>query len=270
MSVLNSRIVQIGLILIGFTLNLLFGATAEETFKKRVPLHGGGYIYLENSNGRIEVNSWDREEVEIIAFKKVRAGDRDEAQRLLDKLEIDVSTSGNEVEIITETPNKYRNSGFFSWLFGGGWNESYSVQYELRVPRKVEMNLKTTNGTVRIEDVSGRFSLKTTNGKIVADKISGVIRCKTTNGPIKVFLEEVTSDDEMRFHTTNGSITVYLPEDFGGEVDLKTTNGSIQTDFPLQVKSGYSKKSIRGLINDGIGSIECRTTNGSIRLLYND
>ena len=76
----------------------------------------------------------------------------------------------------------------------------------------------------------------------------------------------------MTFRTTNGSIKLYLPEDYGADdVELKTTNGHIDSDFPMSGSSGRkSKKRFRGSINKGNRELSCSTTNGNIHLLVND
>lgn len=246
----------------------VFGTTLEETFKKRLPFNEGGYLKLENMNGSVEVSSWDNEEVEIVAYKKVRAEDREMARHMMDRLEIKIEASEDAIEITTEHPRS-SNGGWFSAIFGGG-GTSYSVSYELRVPRKVELNLKSTNGRVEVSDVEGRIKLKTTNGKIIADDISGQARCRTTNGSIRAYLKDVDDENDMDFSTTNGSIKVYLPEDYSAEIDCSTTNGSVQTDFRLDDSRRHSKRRLSGIINGGDGKLDCSTTNGSIHILMND
>ena len=117
--------------------------------------------------------------------------------------------------------------------------------------------------------------MHSTNGKINAKNVSGLLRCETTNGRIHAEINEITSEDEMTFRTTNGSIKLYLPENYGGYADLKTTNGHIDSDFRLRDKYKSSKKwkskrAYRGEFGNGDGSITCKTTNGSIYLLQNN
>ena len=45
----------------------------------------------------------------------------------------------------------------------------------------------------------------------------------------------------MSFKTTNGSIKLYLPEDFGADAELKTTNGHIDSDFEFTEKIRKSR-----------------------------
>jgi putative adhesin len=261
------------LILFIFVLsNFGFATTLKETFKKQLSCDGKPALEVKNSNGRIEVFSWDKDEVKIIAHIKVE-GSESSAKRMLDRIEIEIEQDGNDIFVETLVPKgMHGNGGIFSWLFGDS-RFSYSVNYEISVPVESDLNLHTTNGRVSVEEVSGKIKMNSTNGKINARDVSGIVRCETTNGSVRAEIKEITSDEEMTFRTTNGSIKLYLPEEYGGYAELKTSNGHIDSDFRLSDgRKNYrrSRNSYRGDFGDGDGSITCKTTNGSIYLLKND
>ena len=240
----------------------------EETFKKNITVENASRLSLDNRNGNIEVRSWDQNEVEIIAYKKVRANDRETAQRLMEELKISITETNDEIEVITEYPDRRNKNkgGFFNWLMGGSGNIQYSVSYQIRVPEKFDLDVGSTNGRLEVLDCIGRLRLETTNGKIIADDVSGSVRCKTTNGSINVSMLRVDEEDEMSFSSTNGSIKLYLPENINAEIRARTTNGSISCDLPITEKYGRSKKKLEAVINDGGMMIYLKTTNGSIRI----
>jgi DUF4097 and DUF4098 domain-containing protein YvlB len=265
------RFLPLILVTLFLTSSSVFSYSLEETFKKRIPVSAGGLLSVDNSNGSVEVVSWDQDEVEIIAHKKVNASGKEDAQRMMEKLEIRVREDGSDIKVETVSPRKYgRSGGFFNWIFDGS-TSSYSVSYELRVPRRFDVNLESTNGNVEAREIDGRIRMETTNGKINASGIRGMVRCSTTNGSIVVRLDQVTDNDEMTFKSTNGSIKLYLPESYSGFVDLKTTNGRIDSEFDITEKYDSDKrKRIRGMIGNGDGSVTCKTTNGGIDLIRNN
>jgi DUF4097 and DUF4098 domain-containing protein YvlB len=244
--------------------------TLRDTFQKHISFSPGGYLSLTNVNGNIEISSWDKQEVEIIAHKKVRADDSDVAEKLMRELEIAIIEDDDKIEIETRTPRRRRgHSGFFDWLFGDG-DYSCAVSYELKVPYEIDLNVQSTNGNVELKGIKGKIRMHSTNGKIDASGVVGFVRCNTTNGQIRVEFDQIPGDDEISFVTTNGSIKLYLPRDYGGEVDLKTTNGKIKTDFTLTIDRKWSRRHLTGTINEGAGELRCSTTNGNIYLYYND
>jgi hypothetical protein len=240
-------------------------STARETFKKTISFSAGGYLQLTNTNGNVDVTAWDRQEVEIIAYKEVKASDKETAENLLKKLVIDVRERNGEIIIDTDYPQRSGSGSVFSWLFGGN-GKSFSVQYELKVPRQIDLNLETTNGDIDVAAIAGRIRLESTNGQIDGSDIQGVARCRTTNGSIKMEFSEISGEDKMSFKSTNGSIKLYLPDDFAADVELKTTNGHIDSDFTMNGGGRRSRTRLKGKINTGGRELSCTTTNGNIIL----
>lgn len=256
------------LILITGLISFALATTLEETFTKTIPAKNISSVSVYNQNGSVEVESWTEDQIEIVAYKKVQASGHEKAKKLMEYLEIEIDQSGDHLRIETIPPrkNKENDSGFMSWLFSLGNNSGASVDYVIKVPHKMNLELNSTNGGLTVNDCEGMIDLKTTNGKIVAENIKGSTNCKTTNGSIKVYLDKVYPKEDMTFKSTNGSIKVYLPRDVNADVEAKTTNGSISCDLPLKGEHSKSKRHFYGEINDGGSLIYLKTTNGSIRI----
>ena len=68
-----------GRLIISLTISLLFATQfvfadkLEETFKKRIDANGFTELSVQNVNGSIDISSWNKNEVEIVAYKKVYA-----------------------------------------------------------------------------------------------------------------------------------------------------------------------------------------------------
>lgn len=253
--------------------------TVKETFQKSYPLQAGGELRVENRNGGITVEAWDRNEVRVEAIKQVKAGSAERAREALQKIRIDVQPSAGAVRIATRLP-KDQGDGFFDWLTGNSIN--YSVTYKIKAPRQVAAELQSTNGGVRLVGTRGRADLQTTNGGVSVEKVEGNIRLRstngglsvaeaagtldgaTTNGGISVQLTEVDGDISLR--TTNGGVTVRVPQDLRASVDIATSNGGIHSD--LEVEGGEkTRRSLTGDINGGGGKLYVRSTNGGVRIV---
>ncbi len=257
----------IWILIVSAFIQLASAATLEETFKKRIDAKDITEVVLSNINGNIQVSSWEENAIEVIAYKKVRGSNERKAQRLMEHLIIDISQEGSSLTIETDLPQSRNNgSGFFTWLFNGGGN-SASVNYELHVPKTMNLELHSTNGAIIATDCSGDFDCSTTNGKIRLEDISGSARAKSTNGSLYISFRKFNSDKEMRFRTTNGSIKLLLPYNTNADLEARTTNGSIKCELPLTERYAKSHKRLEGEINDGGTLLTLRTTNGSIKIL---
>lgn len=262
---------------------LLLAATAaraveiKENFDRTVPLRAGASLAVRNVNGGITLEAWNRNEVQIHAEKKVRAGSSDAARKLMNEVKIEVGQNADGLRIDTKHPR--RDNGFFDWLFGN--QASISVTYKIRVPRQLAADVESVNGGIALTGTRGKARLATTNGGITATDVqgdlrlgsvnggievhrgAGALRADTTNGGISAELADFPDSGELRLTSTNGGIDVSLPRDARISIDAATTNGRVQTDLP--VEGGQpGKRSFKGEVNGGGATLYIRTTNGGI------
>ncbi len=271
---------------LGLTLLVLASATAAEavTLKDKLtktsPLKPGGIVVIENVNGGITLEAWDRQEVQVEAEKRVKADDEDVAKKVMAEIKFDIKADANSFRIKTIMPK--RNDGFFDWLSGN--NANVSVEYRVRVPREVALevdntnggikvtgtrgkaNLSTTNGGFKLDRTAGDMRLSTTNGGIAVTNAAGTVRAETTNGGIDVQLNKVAEGADLSFVSTNGGITVKLPRDIRVSLDASTSNGRVHSDFDVEGGTP-GKRSLEGDINGGGGKLKVRTTNGGVHLV---
>ncbi|MFA6957944.1 MAG: DUF4097 family beta strand repeat-containing protein [Thermoanaerobaculia bacterium] len=219
-------------------------------------------VGVENENGSVTVQSWDRNEIRVEAEKTVD-GSGDVAKSAMKEIKIDVREEGDSLRIRTVMP-KDHDGGFFSWLAGN--DVDANVRYTVTVPRKTNLDLETVNGRINVSGIDGVMELETTNGKIEIAKSSGRVSAETTNGGIVAELA-ATSPGKMELETTNGSVQLQLPVSFRANLDAATTNGSIKSDFPITIQGTMDRNRLNGAMNGGGESLRIRTTNGSISIV---
>lgn len=233
----------------------------------------GGRLEIDNPNGSVEIEGWDRSTVDISGVKFAPS------EHLLDALHIDIRHSPDSISIRTIQPSFHR----------GG------ARYTVRVPRQTvldrvstangpilvrnldsgqraeTMHLRTANGAIEAEnihatvdaqtsngrieltDIGGGATMRTWNGRIEATRIGGACEAHTSNGPVTISLDhpgdspvKVTTSngsidltfrekprDSIRVEASNGSITLRLPEDTGAHLRADTVHAPITTDFDV-------------------------------------
>lgn len=247
-----------------FSANLLFGGTVRKRFEKTERFERGGTVSVKNVNGSIEIESWNRNEIEVRAEIQVKANRRRDAEEFLDRVEILMDIGRSRATIEADYPRRSSGGGFFGWLFGK--KIQVKVDYRILVPDRADLTLRSVNGAITVDKVEGEASFSTTNGSIDARDLRGVVDAHTTNGHIDIELIDVDPHIDMSFRSTNGGIDIALPRDIRADLEVSTTNGRINTDFPVQIGGRYNRKRIRGEINGGGQLIEVRTVNGNIQI----
>ena len=74
------------------------------------------------------------------------------------------------------------------------------------------------------------------------------------------------SNEPLELETVNGSVQLEAPADLSADVDAQTTNGGIETDFPLTISKGLIGKHVHGTVGQGGREVQLHTTNGSVKL----
>jgi len=223
-----------------------------ETFDQTYPLDNSGRVGLENINGDVTIEVWDRAEIRVYAVKQASSPERLEAL----KIEVDASSRG--VFIDTRYPNS-RDLGFAD---RHGHSE---VEYTLTVPIFASIDgVDLVNGDLLIDGVEGDIEADTVNGTIVVRGAGGEIELDTVNGGIELQLGSVVNHD-VTLGSVNGTIVVVLTG--GAEIRAETVNGRISNDFGIEVRKGkYVGSSMNGSIGGGGPVVEIETVNGGIRV----
>ena len=254
-------------------------------------LENNGSFSLANVAGNINVNSWDKEEVKMIATKSISSWGTDDPEELLNKIEIEITSHQKNLKIHTRYP-------VLSWV------KNARVDYQLWIPEAASVQLesvsgtiqmgnhlnrvyaKTVSGNIKLNNIKGNTEVKTVSGKVSARQIKGDIKASSVSGNL-IFrdcegmfsdLHSTSGDIEaelvtleknasgMSLTTVSGDINLYLPDDASFNLYIKTVSGEINTKFKVLVES-VKKNQLVGEVGAGGFDIELRTVSGDISLL---
>lgn len=200
-------------------------------------------------NGSITVHGWDRAEMRLVAKIRTSAGSEQDAQAMARSIRIVTDAR----RISAEGPTT-------------GRHESWSVGFELWLPRQSDLDLQAHNGGVHVENVSGRIEMETVNGGIALRQVSGDVRGETTNGGVSATLEgDRWQGTGLDLRTTNGGVSLTIPERYNADLETGTVNGGMRIDFPITVQ-GSIRRQIRTKLGSGGPPIRVSTTNGGVTI----
>lgn len=155
--------------------------------------------------------------------------------------------------------NEHRGFHFFS--FG---NET-RVDYDLRVPAAVALDLRTVNGRIATHGVDGEMKAVTVNGRVNIDTPgSSEVEAHTVNGRIEARF--VKSFQGATLKTINGGVTASLPLSASFTGDFSQVNGDIEAAFPLNIHSHPGSRRVSGEVNGGRYELRITTVNGDIKI----
>lgn len=144
-------------------------------------------------------------------------------------------------------------------------NNDVRVDFEVRVPRGVELVARTVNGSVRATGLSADAEAYTVNGGVRVET-TGLARASTVNGSIDAKMGRSNWTGTLEFSTVNGTVEVTMPAGVDAEVHASMVNGSFSSDWPMTVKGKWGPKRVNGTIGRGGRELELSTVNGNIEL----
>ncbi len=209
----------------------------------------GGAVRIDpGDNGAVRISGWDRDSVAVTAKIETQARSDDEAQALA--RDIRITASGGTVS--ADGPA----------MFG---RRSWSVSFDVMVPRRTDLTARTENGPIAVADVTGKMDLHGENGPLHLSNLAGDVHARTTNGPLVVILEGERWDGAgLDCETENGPVVLTLPQRYAAHLETGTVNGPMMLDIPVTLQGRIDFHHVSTDIGGGGPPIRAVTTNGPV------
>ncbi len=224
------------------------GAASPGDFDRTLPMRPEGTFELQNINGGVTVQGWNRNEIQIQAVKTSRKNPSD-----AERVSIEVSATPEAVSVATRYPQEE--------------GVEVMVEYTVRLPHSARIqHIGTINGALRISGVETLRDLRTVNGNIEVYDGGGTVHARTTNGSVRLDLARFGEGGEASAETTNGSVLLAVAQEIQASLEALSLNGDFRSEIPLKLESSLRPREIRGRFGNGGSPIRLRTVNGSIRV----
>jgi hypothetical protein len=201
-------------------------------------------LNLKTTNGRVEIRRGGADVVRVVA--EVRSS-RDTEREI-----VTFSESGSTLTIRENWPRGRGGVFPFNRIIrtSGG-----DVRYEIEVPERLMLDVKTTNGRIETKGIRGAQVLASVNGRIEIDTPDGVVSAKTVNGRVVARFTESFPGANLK--TVNGSVLVSVPAGTRLTADVNQVNGSFHSKLPVVVNAAADSA-------DSL--LKVSTVNGSVTL----
>lgn len=202
-----------------------------------------------NLPGKITLTASDSKEVNVIYYKKARAGKKEVAIDYIDLIAVvlDRTPEGSRLEMRSPNPAP--------WEGGSEWG---LVEAEITVPKKSTVKIEASQfdvtatgpfkgliipsslGKIEVTNVLEQLEISTLNRRVIVSDISGAVSISTSNAQLLAH-NIAAIDKRARFENENGDIRI---EGFSGEIDIENSYGRIYvSDFSVSGKGN----NVRGM-----------------------
>jgi len=194
------------IILFIFSTGFAQGGDFKKYVEKKFQVNKDASLMIKNKFGDIHCQVWNESSVSIKVEITVEASSQEKANKVLNRINVELSGDQNQVKGVTEVDNMSFN------------NAEFSIDYFIMMPKSLNVDLNNSFGEIYVEEVDGDARINLEYGEMEVDALNGnsiEITLKFSEGSV----------DYMK----NGKVSIEY-----GELDSKGAN-------KLEVRSRFSE-----------------------------
>jgi len=274
-------------IIAALTLAATTYAVGDSTRQTKLAIAPGGVVTIANISGSVVVREANQRQV-VVGITTHS-----------DKVEVDTNSTpdGKRVDIRTHAVAQQKAS-----------SEESRVDFDITVPPGVSVTISTATAPVSVDGVGGDLSLSSDTGQmtvknatnahlqvrgvaapVILSNVTGHVQVTSSGGAVQLtnvsgpqvtigttsgnisYQGDFSGGGSYSFSTHSGAIDVVLPATASVDLTARSVKGSVENDFPLQIKPHMTfvpseGRSFAGTSNSGSSSVELQSFSGRIRV----
>src|SRR5262245_3263472 len=205
-------------------------AATQGDIQRTFSVRPGGRLVMDVDLGSIEVNTSGDSAVVATVYRRVERFSDSRGEDLLGRHVVDFDQQGDNIII----RSKYPQEDFRRWRRSG-----LNVRYVVSIPTVFNVDLKTSGGGIRVDDLRGEVRVKTSGGGLQFGRIEGPIIGNTSGGGITLAgckgkvdvrtsgggIDIGSGSGDLVAETSGGGIKI---EEFVGDAFVRTSGGAIR------------------------------------------
>ncbi|MEM6735047.1 MAG: DUF4097 family beta strand repeat-containing protein [Bacteroidota bacterium] len=120
-------------------------------------------LRIENKFGRVEVNSWDKNEFSVKIEMIGKGRNEDRAKKILDVLDVDIDESSLEIAFESQIPSSGKNKN----------EEGFEINYTIYMPEQNPLIIQNSFGDVTMGDRGSHLDLDVSYGSMKVGDVNG-------------------------------------------------------------------------------------------------
>jgi hypothetical protein len=260
-----SRAVVFGLLM---TVVVGSAAAAQERstardFRWSKSLPAGQWVRIHNISGDVKVTAVDGDRIDVVGIRR-GSGSFDE-----DDVRVDVHEGRDGVTIcaLWGADSYCDDRGSHIESHGEGRRRRGSVDFEVRLPRRLKLSANSVSGDVEVTGTGDEVRARSVSGNVRLARVRApAVAASSVSGDVDADIEALTGQGNLRFTSVSGNVELQLPRSLDADFTMKTVSGELDSDFQLTVQGGMSRRTLNGRIGRGGRELYLTTVSGNVRL----
>jgi hypothetical protein len=235
--------------------------TRDFRWSKTLP--AGHWVRVHNVSGNVRVTATDGDRVDVVGIRR-RGGAFDE-----DDVRADVHEGRDGVTIcVLWGPDSWCDDrGVHIESHGDGRRRRGSIDFEVRLPRRLKLSANSVSGDVDVSGVGDEVRARSVSGDVRLERVRAPsVTAASVSGDVEVQIDALTGQGDLRFTSVSGNVSLQLPRSLDADVTLKTVSGELDSDFQMTVQGGMGRRSLNGRIGRGGRELLLTTVSGDVKL----
>jgi hypothetical protein len=156
----KSKSLLLSLLLIVTVSFSLSAQDARKEYTESYDVSKGVTLTTDTKYSDVELITWDKSVVDILAVVEVEASTQSRAEEALRKVDIQISKSGNNISLVTEMESNWSR------------NVKTTIKITIKAPAWVNLDMENSYGDLFIQEVTGLVKLDMKYGNLKAGTLS--------------------------------------------------------------------------------------------------
>jgi len=235
---------------------------------------------MDDSPSRLEISVPKRSGVSVVGFISTEGTVR---VKLPAQCTLEIKTGSGDVTLsggqaVLATPVRVETSSGDVTVEGGAREvllDTSSGDISVSGAALAVLEASTSSGSVRLDSGAERAVVETSSGDAVLHGLGGDLSATSSSGDVESRWSRLRAGAKVRVETSSGDVTLQLPSQAALTGEIRTTNGTIQSDFAGEEDRRGRRFTLSGAAaaaeqaqNERTGAeVSVRTTSGDVSLL---
>ncbi len=232
-------------------------------FRWAKALPAGQWVRIHNISGDVKVTAVDGDRVDVVGRRRGSGSFDDDDVRV----DVHEGRDGVTLCVVHGSDSWCDDRGSHSESHGDGRRRRGSIDFEVRLPRRLKLSANSVSGDVQVSGVGDEVRAASVSGNVRLDGVRApAVRASSVSGDVDVRVDALTGQGDLRFTSVSGDVSLQLPRSFDADFTMKTVSGELDSDFPLTLQGGMSRRSLSGRIGRGGRELILTTVSGDVTL----
>ncbi len=180
--------------------------------------------------------------------------------RRLSEFDVSFKEEENSLNIIVKHERKFRQFNFFDFFDFHDRSKIKEANLVIYAPESLNVEIQSSDGSIKLQKLSGNFNLSSTGGDIQIENVKGEIDGSSIGGDLRI--RNCSGNFEIK--TSGGDIIV---SNFRGKIEANSSGGDITINkMDGSVKASSSGGDIKIDFINPVGTTKLSSSGGDIKI----